>query len=266
MDLYKAPLKLSAVIFISIALLQWTSKGKRKQHASIPMNAQNDSIRTVIAYPQYLNNNYILGKFVAKQRDDFIQVPPEFSTKPMFLRRDVFQMFYKMALQAQQDTIDLKIISATRSFEHQKRIWNYKWNITYNSYPEYKRALKILEYSSMPGTSRHHWGTDIDLNKLNNAYFSRGKGKKEYDWLMENAHNYGFYQVYTSKTYGRTGYHEEKWHWTYAPLSSLYLNYYNQYITNDHIKDFDGAQYAPTLHMLKNYVNGINPKVKIFKP
>ena len=51
----------------------------------------------------------------------------------------------------------------------------------------------------MPSTSRHHWGTDIDLNSLNNSYFSSGKGLKEYDWLTTNANHYGFYQVYTDE-------------------------------------------------------------------
>ncbi|NJK84501.1 MAG: M15 family metallopeptidase [Saprospiraceae bacterium] len=41
-----------------------------------------------------------------------------------------------------------------------------------------ERALKILKYSSMPGTSRHHWGTDIDLNSFSNSYFEQGEGKK----------------------------------------------------------------------------------------
>ncbi|MBK8672515.1 MAG: D-alanyl-D-alanine carboxypeptidase family protein [Bacteroidetes bacterium] len=30
----------------------------------------------------------------------------------------------------------------------------------------------------MPGSSRHHWGTEVDINALSNAYFSTGEGKK----------------------------------------------------------------------------------------
>ena len=83
---------------------------------------------------------------------------------------------------AKRDSIDLKIISGTRNFYEQKAIWNRKWNL-YNNLNPIHRAKKILEYSSMPSTSRHHWGTDIDLNSLNNSYFNTGKGLKTYQWL-----------------------------------------------------------------------------------
>ena len=38
----------------------------------------------------------------------------------------------------------------------------------------------------MPSTSRHHWGTDLDLNNLNNSYFTSGKGKKIYKGSEKN--------------------------------------------------------------------------------
>ena len=75
------------------------------------------------------------------------------------------------------DTIQLIIVSGTRNFKEQKAIWNRKWN-RYNNLKSIDRIKKILEYSSMPSTSRHHWGTDLDLNNLNNSYFTSGKGKK----------------------------------------------------------------------------------------
>ena len=114
-----------------------------------------------------------------------------------------------MAQAARQEGIALRIISATRNFAAQQRIWEAKWrgrrkvngqvlNIMVPNPTQ--RALKILEYSSMPGTSRHHWGTDIDLNALTNAYFTSGERvKKVYDWLQAHAAEYGFCQVYTEQ-------------------------------------------------------------------
>ncbi|MGY8911587.1 MAG: M15 family metallopeptidase, partial [Flavobacteriales bacterium] len=61
-----------------------------------------------------------------------------------------------------------------------------------------------------------------------------------------------------SKENGRTGYHEEKWHWSYLPLSKIYLNYYNQQITYKDINDFEGAEFAKEIDIIKNYVNGIS--------
>ena len=51
----------------------------------------------------------------------------------------------------------------------------------------------------MPATSRHHWGTDMDINSVEDDYFKDGKGKKVYRWLVENASKYGFCQVYSDK-------------------------------------------------------------------
>ena len=65
----------------------------------------------------------------------------------------------------------------------------------------------------MPGsTSRHHWGTEIDIHSLKNGDFADGEGLKIYEWLTTHAEDYGFYQPYTAEQ----GYEEEeKWHWSY---------------------------------------------------
>jgi LAS superfamily LD-carboxypeptidase LdcB len=216
---------------------------------------------TLLKHLKYLDKNYVLGKFDYTKNLAFSVVPKEISSKKIYIRKEVLTAFLKMEQTAKKTGVSLKIISGTRNFAHQKRIWNYKWNEKYKNIPPLKRATKILEFSSMPSTSRHHWGTDIDLINLNNSYFSYGKGLKQYNWLIKNASKFGFYQVYTSKKNGRTGYNEEKWHWTYLPLSSIYLNFYNQKITIKDITGFKGAEFVNELQIINNYVNGINPNL-----
>ncbi|MBP6993010.1 MAG: M15 family metallopeptidase [Spirochaetes bacterium] len=119
--------------------------------------------------------------------------------------------------------------SSTRSFNDQKAIWDGKWNgqrYAREKDPMHK-ALAILRYSSMPGTSRHHWGTDFDLNILTNEYYESGGGKVLYRWMTENAGRYGFCQPYTAGRKG--GYNEEKWHWSYRPLAAALLGQWNNY-------------------------------------
>lgn len=180
-------------------------------------------------------------------------------SKPMFLDETVFEHFKKMQSKAKKEGVNLKIISGVRNFEDQKRIWERKWEDRKNIKDEKKRALDILKFSSMPMTSRHHWGTDIDINSLDNKYFTRGEGLKVYQWLVKNAHQFGFHQVYTNKKETiRTGYEEEKWHWSYLPKAEKYLNFYNDNISNKDIIGFFGSEQAQTVDMLKNYVNGIS--------
>lgn len=203
-----------------------------------------------------IDKNFVIGKFNYRKDTSFIKVKRIHSSKTIYLNKEVYNAFVKMYKAAKADNINLKIISGTRNFYEQKSIWERKWK-KYKNLPPLKRAQKILEYSSMPSTSRHHWGTDIDLNNLNNSYFERGVGAKEYEWLKENARNYGFYQVYTSKENGRTGYNMEKWHWSYMPIANKYLIFYNLNISYNDITGFTGSELAEELNIFQNYVNGI---------
>lgn len=197
---------------------------------------------------------------------------PYASRQGMYMRKEAYEAFKKMEAAAKDEGVELTIISAFRSFNHQKRIWENKWtgrqmltgNIDAQEIEdENKRAKEILKFSSMPGTSRHHWGTDIDINSLNNYYFETGKGAREYKWLVENAAEFGFCQPYIPKNGARTtGYEEEKWHWSYMPIAKHYLIQFNQKVTISDISGFQGEQTAEPLDVIENYVNGINPVCK----
>jgi choline dehydrogenase-like flavoprotein len=206
-----------------------------------------------------LNNALVLGKFSYTKNKDFIKVNPEFTSKTIYLRKETNSAFEKMQEAAKKDKIKLTIISGTRTFYQQKAIWERKW-LQLNHLKAKERALEILNYSAMPCTSRHHWGADIDINQLDNHYFESGKGLKEYQWLQKNASKYGFHQVYNSKNTGRTGYNEEKWHWSYLAIANQYLDFYNHNIHYSDIKGFEGSSVAAVIKVIANYVNGISTK------
>lgn len=72
--------------------------------------------------------------------------------------------FLQMQRAAKKDSIELKNVSSYRSYAVQKRIWNRKFERFTNEGLSPEKAIqKIIEYSTLPGTSRHHWGTDIDI-------------------------------------------------------------------------------------------------------
>jgi D-alanyl-D-alanine carboxypeptidase len=207
-------------------------------------------------FSQAVSKELLLGKLHYEQDSSFVKVAGEHTSKSTFLNREVYNAFIRMYEAAKADGIELKIVSGARNFDAQKAIWDYKWKLFKDLEP-LERTKKILEFSSMPSTSRHHWGTDVDLNNLENSYFEEGKGKAEYEWLLKNAYKFGFYQVYTSKKEGRTGYEEEKWHWSYLPLAKMYLETYNRTITYRDIKDFEGSYLALNNRMISLYVNGV---------
>ncbi len=201
----------------------------------------------------------------------FTTVPVEFCSKAMELQPEVIEAFGKMRTAAAGAGIALTIISGRRNYEQQKVIWVNKWNKLQSRGIHGVDAVEhILRYSSMPGSSRHHWGTDIDINSLEPAYFTTAKGAKELAWLRANAHNYGFAEVYSPRTTGRsTGYQPEPWHWSYMPLASSYLTQYKQKIgytlfgipdskNSDSVMVFSGSQFAKTVKIIENYVGGVN--------
>ena len=109
----------------------------------------------------------------------------------------------------------------------------------------------------MPGTSRHHWGTDFDINSLETAYYTSGKGAKEYAWMKAHASEYGFCQVYNYKS-NRTGYNDEPWHWSFMPLSSRFLKMYVESVSYQDITGFKGSASALEIEVIRNYVQGIS--------
>ena len=205
---------------------------------------------------------FVTGQFEFEGHPDFVRVADSLSDKEIYLQKPTHEAFLEMAAHAGDDGVELIIVSGTRNYMVQKSIWDRKWKAS-EAETGMEKARKILLYSSMPMTSRHHWGTDIDLNNLNNSWFEEGEGKQVYDWLTAHANDYGFYQPYTDKSLnGRTGYEEEKWHWTYMPLAKPYLDFYNQNVTNEDISGFEGSDLALQIDMLGNYVNGLSVEVK----
>lgn len=217
---------------------------------------------------------YLTGKFDPATHPDFVQVDARYTDgDTYYLRKDTYESFMNMWEAAKASGVNLVIISATRNFERQKSIWEAKWTgarkiengaDASQRYPDPKeRALKILEYSSMPGTSRHHWGTDIDLNDLENNSFESGQGKLMYEWMQKHAAEFGFCQPYTAKGPNRPfGYEEEKWHWSYIPVAQQLTSLAASKLRNEMISGFQGAEAAGQIDVVQKYVLGINQACK----
>jgi D-alanyl-D-alanine carboxypeptidase len=203
--------------------------------------------------------NHLLGKFDYKKDSSFTLVNIDYCTKVMYLQKEAYRKFIEMHNAAKKENITLLIVSGTRNFNEQKTIWEKKWDKYIKIKDSLSTVRQIMLYSSMPTTSRHHWGTDIDINSVDPAHFNTKQGIKEYKWLVNNAHKFGFCQVYTDKsTSKRTGYEMEKWHWSYIPLSSHYLKKYNELVSYKLVNGFKGSYFAPKIKSIENFVNGID--------
>lgn len=144
----------------------------------------------------------------------------------------------KMKTAASTENILIEVVSAYRSFQRQKEIFEGKYRrFIRQGLSPIEAIEKIVEYSTIPGTSRHHWGTDIDIIDSNapqpesvlQAKNFHGKGPfcKLKEWLNEHSESFGFYEVYTDNPH-RKGFEYEPWHFSYAPISVPMLKAYKE--------------------------------------
>jgi LAS superfamily LD-carboxypeptidase LdcB len=165
------------------------------------------------------------------------------------LQKEVFEAFTEMQKEALKDGISIQIVSAYRSFNRQNEIWNKKYT-TYilEGYLPQQAIEKIIEYSTIPGTSRHHWGTDIDIiDSLQKApekllieknYNKGGVYSNLKIWMDNNAEKFGFYLVYDDN-HLRKGFKYEPWHYSFLPVSKSMLEAYMEINLFQLIKTFN---------------------------
>jgi LAS superfamily LD-carboxypeptidase LdcB len=148
--------------------------------------------------------------------------------------------FLAMRDAAQRDGIELAARSSFRDFDTQLTIWNAKWAGERPLYDRHGRPLErrqladslavdaILCWSAIPGGSRHHWGSDVDV--IDTARVPQGYAVQlvpaEYApdgifgplsaWLDANMQHFGFFRPYRTD---RGGVSPEPWHLSYAPVS-----------------------------------------------
>jgi LAS superfamily LD-carboxypeptidase LdcB len=159
---------------------------------------------------------------------------------PCALHAHVVVPFARLKGAAARAGFDLAAQSSFRDFERQLAIWNAKWNgaarlndtqgrpLEAASLPPAERIRAILHWSALPGASRHHWGTDLDLidskavapgyrvQLTAEEYAPGGPFAPLAAWLDEHAAEFGFFRPYRGV---RSGVEPEPWHFSFAPLA-----------------------------------------------
>lgn len=220
-------------------------------------------VESSIPETKQVDLSIVTGKFDPADHSAFALIDKVHADREgLYLQVESYEAFKRMSDAASSEGIKLTIRSATRNFDYQRGIWERKWAANKKKeagITDRSNALNILEYSSMPSTSRHHWGTDIDLNSFENSWFETGEGLKLYEWMSTNAADYGYCQVYTTKDAERPdGYNEEKWHWSYLPIADEYFNIAKSHMGNEMIKGFEGAEVAQEIGVVEKYILGID--------
>ncbi len=137
------------------------------------------------------------------------------------LHTDVIGPYVALQDAARADGIDCQLVSSFRDFNRQLTIWNRKWRgelplldlngaqLDHARLSDIEKLHAILTWSALPGGSRHHWGTDIDVydkeavikrahdfDLVDAEYRDDGPCAALAQWLDEHAQTYGFFRPF----------------------------------------------------------------------
>jgi len=174
-----------------------------------------------------------------------LDAPPLQEVEPgRWLQPVVAAAYLAMQQAAATEGIVLRIASGWRDFARQQAIVQAKLSgqrpvldgagqlVALHTLPLADQIHAVLLYSALPGASRHHWGTDLDvwdqaavptdyvLQLTPAEYAPDGPFACLSDWLSRHAGRFGFFRPYRSF---RGGVAVEPWHLSYRPLAGKYL-------------------------------------------
>ena len=164
------------------------------------LNEIDEELLAKYSKVSFLNENYVPDKLEQIDEDYILE-----DKKDQYFLGDAMRFLERMIDAAERDDVDLKIISAYRSFDEQNEL---KGQFT-QLYGEGANA-----FSADQGFSEHQLGTTIDITTPEIGATSASFGETEaFEWLQENAHKYGFILSYPE---GNTFYIYEPWHWRFV--------------------------------------------------
>lgn len=159
------------------------------------------------------------------------------------LHAGVVDAYRDLESRAREAGYDMRIASGFRSFDRQLEIWNAKANgvrpvyddndrqVDMSLLSEIEQVEAIMRFSALPGSSRHHWGTDFDVydaSRIKPGYKLQlniaecrddGPCAELHSWLEAELPHTDFYRPYAQDAGGIS---PEPWHLSYRSLASEY--------------------------------------------
>jgi LAS superfamily LD-carboxypeptidase LdcB len=156
------------------------------------------------------------------------------------LQPEAARAFSALQTAASQAGFNLQPASTFRDFARQLAIWNGKFHgerpvldsdsrpVDISQLDDGERGELILRWSALPGASRHHWGSELDIYapdllpegaKLQLEPWEYEEGGYFFpltQWLTQNMASLGFYRPFSEDTGGVA---VEPWHLSYRPLA-----------------------------------------------
>ena len=172
----------------------------------------------------YLNKIYILVNKYNHLSEQYIPkdlelVSNEYSTGNVQLVKEAKNQFEIMSSSAKKENLNVIAFSGYRDYTYQKNL--------YNTYLQKDSQEKVDTYSARAGYSEHQTGLSVDIYNGIDDY-NNFEQTKEFKWLKDNAHKYGFILRYPKNKELETQYQYESWHYRYVGIDiATYIKKHN---------------------------------------
>ena len=177
-----------------------------------------------------------------------------------YLHANIVNDFIALQSAAASAGFDLCIASSFRGFNRQSAIWNAKFSnkrvvlnkaqqaVELNSLSDIEKCAAIMLYSALPGASRHHLGTDLDifdksavsddyeLQLTPDEYQHGGPFAELSQWLDTHLAEFGFYRPYQHDLGGVA---PELWHISHIAQSEQLMSHLSLEVLHNCIKESD---------------------------
>ncbi len=194
---------------------------------------------------------------------------------PCSLHHAVAEPLLRLRSAAAAAGFDLVPLSSFRDFDRQLVIWNAKLRgerelrgadgelLDARVLDDEARVRAVLHWSALPGASRHHWGTDIDVidasvlpagyrpRLVPGEYQAGGMFAGLNAWLTRHAAQYGFFRPYAT---WRGGVQPEPWHLSHAPVAGVAHAAFSVEVLRDALVGVDMEAHAVVEPMLEAIV------------
>ena len=173
----------------------------------------------------YLDSNYIPNNLELLDNS--------YAKSGIYLVKEAKENIESLINAAKNDGMNIRVISAYRSYTYQENL--------YNNYVKNDGVENADTYSARPGYSEHQTGLVVDVTRAFDN-FNNFESTEEYNWMQENASNYGFILRYPKDKENITTYSFEAWHYRYVGVelakkikaSNLTLDeYYVRYLESN---------------------------------
>lgn len=171
----------------------------------------------------YLDSTYMPNNLIKLSETNISYIKRENET--MLADKIVLENFKKLEEASKLEKFNLYIFSAYRSYDKQKHIY-------YNVNDCNDKTV------ARPGFSEHQTGLCLDISTLKYGLTNHFENSKEFEWLKNNAHKYGFILRYPKDKENITGYSYESWHYRFVGEDVATFIYENNLTLEEYIFNF----------------------------